>query len=74
MKDLATECSEVVFNELRVKQGALGIIMFVNLVGRCEFEPVPAVLFRPGMKHRCHLDVGKLFALRQNLRTWFTYF
>lgn len=74
MKDLATECWEVVVNELRVKQRALGIIMFVNLVAHGEFEPVPAVLFRPGMKRGCHLDVGKLLTLQQNLRIWFTYF
>lgn len=37
--------------------------MFVNLVSHCEFELVPAVLFRPGMNHGCHLDVGKLFCI-----------
>lgn len=73
MKDLETECSEVVVNELRVKQRALGIIMFVNLVAHGEFEPVPAALCRPGVKCGCHLDVGKLLPLRQNLRIWFIY-
>lgn len=47
--------------------------MFVNLVAHGEFEPVPAALFRPGVKRGCHLDVGKLLPLRQKLRIWFAY-
>lgn len=59
MKDLATECSEVVVNRLTLKQWALGIIMFVNLAACCEFELVPAVLLRPCLKDNCHLGVEK---------------
>lgn len=43
-------------------------------MGHCEFEPVPALLFRPGMKHACHLDVENLSAQQLHLRIWFPYF
>lgn len=33
--------------------------MFVNLTAHCEFEPVPAVLFRPCLKDGRHLGVEK---------------